>query len=152
MHQAVADGPPAPPRSLRQGDLPFWNAIMRQRAYMDWTELDLELACQLARLQNDLAKARAKLSAQGPTVPGQHGVMKANPLVGIVKSMTMEQLAIMRGLRLAGRADGDQPETAANRARRQREIEEAKKQVEQESNGSETPAEAETGDEPPLLA
>ena len=65
--QASALGPLAPPEhiSLREGDLPFWNAIVTARTRDTWTDIDLTAAATLARTQADIEKLQARLDTVG---------------------------------------------------------------------------------------
>jgi hypothetical protein len=48
----------APPKylKLRRGDLPFWDAVIAERAKSEWTDADLAVAANLARAMADAEK------------------------------------------------------------------------------------------------
>ena len=68
--QAVALGPLQPPAHvrLREGDRPFWDAIVQARARDTWTEPDLASAAAMARAQADIERLQATIDAEGEFV------------------------------------------------------------------------------------
>ncbi|HEY0200265.1 MAG TPA: terminase [Burkholderiaceae bacterium] len=58
-HQNAAQGPVEPPEyvTLPEPCLPFWNAIVTSRPRDTWTDSDLVLAANLARVQHAIESA-----------------------------------------------------------------------------------------------
>ncbi len=58
-HQNAAQGPVEPPEyvTLPEPCLPFWNAIVTSRPRYTWTDSDLVLAANLARVQHAIESA-----------------------------------------------------------------------------------------------
>lgn len=99
--QAVALGPLDPPEqvTLRPGDRPFWDAIMKARARDTWTEIDLISAATLARTQADIETLQAQLDEAGYIVEG-----KANPLAAIVETLSRRTVSLSRVLHVHAQA------------------------------------------------
>lgn len=93
--QAVALGPLPPPDHvcLRDGDLPYWNAIMTARPRDSWTVIDLCTAGNLARTQADIERLQKDLDAQG-YIQGD----KPNPLAKLVDALSRRALALSRAI------------------------------------------------------
>lgn len=99
--QAVALGPLDPPAhvALREGDRPFWNAIVTSRARDTWTLIDLCTAGNLARTQADVERLQADLDKQGYMVAD-----KPNPLAALVETLTRRTVALSRALHVHAEA------------------------------------------------
>ena len=93
--QAVALGPIPPPAhvALRDGDRPFWDAIVTARPRDTWTDIDLTTAANLARCQADIERLQAQLDATGYVIDG-----KANPLAALVDTLSRRSVALSRAL------------------------------------------------------
>jgi hypothetical protein len=99
--QAAALGPIDPPEhvTLREGDRPFWNAIVTSRARDTWTDTDLTTAANLARSQADIERLQARLDAEGYILDG-----KANPVAALVETLTRRAVALSRVLHVHAEA------------------------------------------------
>lgn len=99
--QAAALGPINPPGhvSLREGDRPFWNAIVTSRARDTWSETDLCTAGNLARTQADVETLQARLDLEGYILEG-----KANPVAALVETLTRRAVALSRVLHVHAEA------------------------------------------------
>ena len=53
MAAAIRDLSPPKHLKLRRGDLPFWEAVIAERAKSEWTDADLVVAANLARAMAD---------------------------------------------------------------------------------------------------
>lgn len=53
MAAATRDLSPPKHLKLRRGDLPFWEAVLKERAKSEWTDADLAVAANLARAMAD---------------------------------------------------------------------------------------------------
>jgi hypothetical protein len=71
--QSAALGPIDPPAhvTLRDGDRPFWDAVVKSRARDTWTASDLTTAATMARAQADIEKLQAAIDAEGYVVGGK---------------------------------------------------------------------------------
>lgn len=123
-HIDVAKGPlkvPAHVR-LRPGDAPFWDGIVRARARDEWTEADLVVAAQLARCQHDIEVESIALEVEGTTATNDRGTLVVNPRVSVLENFARREMALMRTLRMGGKAAGD-PRSEAGRRTAQRQAE-----------------------------
>lgn len=100
---------PRPPAHvpLSQSAIPFWNAIMESRAVDDWNEVDLISAANLAQCQADFVDENEKLRIDGRTFINGFGEVKIHPRAKIVEDLTRRSMALMRTLRMGGKAAGD---------------------------------------------
>ena len=105
----AAKGPPHPLACtvLRPGDQPFWDAIVRARAYDDWADADLVVAAQLARCQRDIEFEQVSLDAEGSVIKNDRGTLVANPRVSVLEQLARREMALMRTLRMGGKAAGE---------------------------------------------
>jgi hypothetical protein len=112
----AAKGLPAIPAhvKLRKTDLPFWEGILRARARDEWTEADLVVAAQLARCQRDIEVESA----------GKRRVASLGQLMRL-------EMALMRSLRMGGRAVGD-PQIEAGRRAAQRQAQQVRTDLQDE--------------------
>ena len=92
--QAVALGPIEPPAhvALRDGDRPFWNAIVTSRARDTWTDIDLCTAGNLARTQADIERLQLDLDAVGYVLVDG----KPNPVAALVDVLTRRTVTLSR--------------------------------------------------------
>ena len=92
--------------ALRPGDQVFWDGVVRARARDEWTETDLVVAAQLARCLHDIEKEQALMDAEGTVVPNDRGTLVVNPRVSVLEQFARREMALMRTLRMGGRAAG----------------------------------------------
>lgn len=88
--------------AMRDGDLPFWDAIVKARAKDEWTDANLVVAAQLARVQHDIEVQQAELDAEGTVVRNDKGTQIANPRCTVLERMSSRQLSLMRALSMVG--------------------------------------------------
>lgn len=100
--QAVALGPLPPPDhvSLREGDRPFWDCIVKSRARDTWTDIDLVTAANLARTQADIEHLQKQLDTQGYLTPEG----KINPLAVLVDTLSKRVVNLARALHVHAEA------------------------------------------------
>jgi hypothetical protein len=129
----AANGPPQPPAhiTLRPEDAPFWDGIVRARARDEWTGPDLVVAGQLARCQRDIEVESASLEVEGTVVKNDRGTLVCNPRVSVLEQLARREMALMRSLRMGGRAAGDPRHEEAHR-RVQRTADRVKQELEDE--------------------
>lgn len=121
--QAVALGPLPPPAHvrLRDCDRPFWNAIVTARPRDTWTDADLVLAGNLARVYADMETLQDSIERDGMLIEG-----KINPACDLLDKMTRRALATGRQLMVAtiatvGKAQDIHKGAALERGARQHE-------------------------------
>ena len=92
--------------TLRPGDEVFWDGVVRARARDEWTETDLVVAAQLARCLHDIEKEQTALDVEGTVTKNDKGTMVVNPRVSVLEQFARREMALMRTLRMGGRAAG----------------------------------------------
>ena len=92
--------------NLRNGDLVFWDGVVRARARDEWTETDLVVAAQLARCLADIEKEQVQLDTEGTVIPNDKGTLVVNPRVSVLEQFARREMALMRTLRMGGRVAG----------------------------------------------
>ena len=96
---------------LREGDRPFWDAIVCARARDRWDDHDLALAGNLARSMADLEKLQAALDLEGHTMLNAKGTPVANPTHTVLETLTRRVVALSRALHVHAEAkDGESRE------------------------------------------
>jgi hypothetical protein len=113
----AAKGPPDVPKhvKLRPGDAPFWDGIVRARAYDEWTGADLAVAAQLARTQADIEREQELVDAEGSVITNDRGTPIANPRFAVLEQLARREMALMRSLRIACHVAGDARDDAGRR-------------------------------------
>lgn len=92
---------------LREGDLPFWNDVLRARARSEWSDADLVVAAQLARCMADIEREQSTLDSEGTIVENDRGTMVTNPRFRAINELKQSQLATFRALTLNANAKTD---------------------------------------------
>ena len=118
----VANGPPKLPAhvTLRERDLPFWDGVVRARAYDEWIPADLVVAAQLARCQADIEVEQQYLDAEGSIVRNDRGTQIMNPRVSVLEQYARREMALRRSLRMGGVVPGDDQRSEIGRRKAQR--------------------------------
>ena len=113
----AAKGTLAPPAhvKLREGDQPFWEAVLCARARDEWGAADLVVAAQLARCLRDIEKEQELMDAEGTVIPNDKGTMCVNPRVSVLEQFARREMALMRTLRMGGRIAGDARDESGRR-------------------------------------
>jgi|SRR5436305_1135250 len=105
MAAAARDLSPPKHVKLRRGDLPFWDAVIAERAKSEWTDADLVVAANLAR-----AMADAEHIAKFPVDKG--GNVKVTVLIQTIElsdKLARRIVTLRRALGLDSRAkNGEQ--------------------------------------------
>lgn len=91
---------------LRPEDRPFWDGILRARTRDEWTESDLVVGAQLARVQRDIEVESLALEAEGSVLENFRGTMVMNPRASVLEALARREMAFMRTLRMGGAAAG----------------------------------------------
>jgi len=88
--------------TLRKGDRPFWEGIVRARARDEWTESDLVVGAQLARCQHDIEREQQALDAESSILENARGTKVMNPRVSVLEQLARREMALLRALRMGG--------------------------------------------------
>ena len=109
---------------LRDGDMVFWDGVVRARARDEWTETDSVVAGQLARCLHDIEDEQAALDIEGTVIKNDKGTPVVNPRVSVLEQFARREMALMRTLRMGGRVAGAARDEAPGRKieRQSREI------------------------------
>ena len=109
---------PDPPKfvRMRDGDAPFWNAIVRARSKDEWSSADLVIAAQLARAQADIERESIQLEAEGSVVENARGTQVMNPRVTVLEQLARREMALMRTLQMGGSAKGRKEDVLKKRS------------------------------------
>lgn len=132
---AAAKGLLQPPQhvSLPGEALKYWPGVVCARARDDWTEVDLVVAAQLAKCQADMAEEDAALDLEGKVIKNDRGTPVMNPRTAVMEQLARREMALMRALRIGGRAGGD-PRDGAGRAKTEQTARRARSEVEAEAD------------------
>lgn len=116
--QNAALGPLDPPGhvTLRNGDRPFWDAIIKSRARDTWTDSDLTTAATMARAQADIEALQAAIDTEGYVVDS-----KINPKAMMLETLSKRVVALSRVLHVHAEAVIGRSRDAANALRNERE-------------------------------
>ena len=119
--QAVALGPIDPPEhvALRDGDRPFWDAIVTARARDTWTGPDLVAAANLARCLADVERLQGEVNTEGDVIGD-----KLNPKHRLIETLSRRAVTLadalhVHALATQGRARDASNALALERAARQ---------------------------------
>lgn len=108
MLDASLDLPSVPKHvKLRDGDLPFWNDVLRARARSEWSDADLVVAAQLARCMADIEREQELLDTEGTIVENDRKTMVTNPRFRAINELKQSQLATFRALTMNANAKAD---------------------------------------------
>ena len=107
LDAAMSPLAPPPHVTLRDGDMPFWEGVVRVRARDEWADADLVVAAQLARCQADLEREQSLLDAEGSVTENSKGTRVMNPRVSVLEGLARREMALLRTLRMGGRVSGD---------------------------------------------
>jgi hypothetical protein len=100
--QAAIEGDIQPPKhvSLRPGDRPFWEAVVRARAKSEWTEADLVAAANLTRCLADIERVQAEIDAEGDVQINARGTPVMNPKHTLLEILSRRAMALFRLLQM----------------------------------------------------
>lgn len=143
--KAMADaikGPHQPPShvAMREGDWPFWDAIMCARARDEWLAVDLVVAVQLARTQADIERESALLDQEGSMLENARGTMVMNPRVSVLEMLARREMAIMRSLRMAGPVARGDPRDEIGRRKLEEQAKELRAELTEDADAELVPA------------
>lgn len=110
----------------------YWPAVMGARARDDWTDVDLVVAAQLVQCQADMAEEDKLLRQETRVLRNERGTKVMNPRVTVLEQLARREMALMRTLRMGGRAHGTDPRDDAKRAKYDAKARAVRQQVESE--------------------
>lgn len=124
---AAVEGVFDPPEHirLRDGDWPYWEAIVRARARDTWNDVDLAKAANLARAQADIERIQKEIDEEGDTLVNSRGTVVANPLHSLLETLTRRELALSRAIHVHAEATVGKSEDAAKKLNEQKKAEES---------------------------
>jgi glutamine synthetase len=117
---------------LTPSAMQFWPGIVGARARDEWTDVDLVVAAQLATCQADMADEDALLRAEGKVIENQRGTPVMNPRTTVMEQLARREMALMRALRIGGRAGGADPRVGLDRAKVERQARSVREELEDE--------------------
>lgn len=113
--RAVADGPLEPPEhiKLREGDRPFWLAVVSARARDTWNQVDLASAANLARAQADIERLTGEIAEEGDMLNNRHGSPVLNPKHQLLEVLSRRATALSRAIHVHAEATVGKSEDAS---------------------------------------
>lgn len=126
-HKNAALGPLKPPAHvvLREGDLPFWNAIVQARARDTWNDSDLSAAANMARCQADVERLQVLVDAEGFTINSASGVPIINPKHKLLETLSRRVVLLSRAIHVHAEATVGRSEDASKSLANERQAREA---------------------------
>ncbi len=117
---AAAQAPTAidPPAhiTLRDGDRPFWDAVVSARASLSWNASDLEHAANLARCKADIEALQREITEQGNIIENDRGTQVINPRHSLLEILSRRSVALSRMLHVHAEATQGESREQAKRA------------------------------------
>lgn len=120
--------------TLTPSAVPFWAGVVRARTRDEWIDVDLVVAAQLAQCQADIAEEDAALRLEGRVIKNERGTAVMNPRTTVMEQLARREMALMRTLRMGGRAGGD-PRNEENKRKIERESRKLRGELEEEDDG-----------------
>lgn len=111
----------------------YWSGIIASRARDEWSDIDLVVAAQLAVCQWEIERESHELRAEGSVLVNARGTQIMNPRHSVVAELARREMALMRTLRMGGKAAGD-PRDESGRRKLERESREIRAQIESEDD------------------
>lgn len=102
--------------TLREGDLPFWHAVVRARPAASWNVSDLEHAANLARCKADIETLQREITEQGNILENDRGTQIINPRHNLLEVLSRRAVALSRMLHVHAEATCGKSEQQAKRA------------------------------------
>jgi len=112
---------PPPHITIRPGDLPFWQMVVRARDYASWTEIDLGIAANLTRCLADIETVQKEITNDGNTVVNGRGTDVVNPKHALLETLTRRSVALCRMLHVHAEATVGESRHQKKRSQKQRE-------------------------------
>lgn len=85
-----------PPKHLNLSKkvMPFWDAIISAR--LEWTDVDLAHACNLARCQFDIERIQKEILKEGDILTNARGTQIMNPKHALLETLSRRSVALSR--------------------------------------------------------
>lgn len=107
MQAALAgDIEPPPSVRLRDGDRPYWDAVVRARARSEWTDADLVHAGNLARCMADIERIAREIADEGDIITNDRGTPIVNPKHALQETLSRRVMALSRLMQMQAAASG----------------------------------------------
>jgi len=106
--------PIVPPVSLTDQESYFFNLAISCREMATWNPLQLGIACDYARLRNQIEEMEKIIATDGVYVPGPRGMM-AHPLLQAKATATSSMLSLLRLMGMSASQMGVSGEPQAKR-------------------------------------
>lgn len=103
--------------TLRDGDRPFWDSVVRARAGTTWNESDLEHAANLARCKADIETMQMEIAEQGNIIENDRGTLIINPRHTLLEVLTRRSVALSRMLHVHAEATQGESRQQSKRAK-----------------------------------
>lgn len=100
---------------LDDAEWPFFNSIVREFEFSEWSEHNLEIAVLLAKAMSQLEVEQRHLGAEGWVIVAKNGNPRANPRGRVVATLVNRVLALRRTLGLPAPAQGHSRDEAQRR-------------------------------------
>lgn len=109
--------PLMPPKHvpLDECDMPFWHSVIAEFMRDEWTNHQLEMAANLARMLADLTREQQELRNEGVIAYSEKGTPVINPRKTAVQMYAGTILAMRRSLSLHARAQSGEPRDVGKR-------------------------------------
>lgn len=101
---------------LRDGDRPFWDAVVRARPATTWNVSDLEHAANLARCKADIERLQTEITEEGDIIENGKGTMVVNPRHTLLEVLSRRAVALSRMLHVHAEATCGKSEQQPKRA------------------------------------
>lgn len=100
-----------PPEScpLEKEEMPFWDSIIAAR--VNWTNIDLMHAANLARCMHSIEKNTKLLRIEGDVLENARGTQIMNPRFTVLEQLTRRSVALSGKLQIHAQATIGKPET-----------------------------------------
>lgn len=133
---ALPDIKPPAHVKLTKEAMPFWKGIISARARDEWGDVDLVVAAQLAQCQADFQEEDDELRKEGRVGENARGTSIMNPRVSVLEQLARREMALMRTLKMGGRAAGD-PRDQQNKRKLEADSKKARQEIAEENEDAE---------------
>lgn len=135
MQAAVKELFPPPHVKLTEADQPFWISIIAEKAKIEWTAHDLELAALLTIAMRRLTQEETTLAEEDAVVTTTGGNLAANPRLRIVSDLHARVMKYRQTLGIHSRAKDGEARDAGRRRSQAKEAEYAANGTDEDEDG-----------------
>lgn len=86
--------------TLRDGDQPFWDAIIKSKPADQWTPSDLEIAVHLARCRADIERLQTQANQESEIITNIQGNVLVNPKYRLIMDLIGRQLRLATAIQV----------------------------------------------------